>query len=183
MVFWTVCTQNYIAMCNLNCAFQMMVRRCFPVTHLSNHAAKSLYEWPWPLNCDLGGGATCSSTHFRLYTERCICTEAQERELRACLIDRVPQTRATHLLPLWNAKPQIRSLVCTLRNSNITVISLVCTLHNSKLRNLHNYSNCALCCRVKTVDISFYHIDFQYTILSPVGFSISDNGCVYTRLY
>ena len=41
------------------------------------------------------------------------------------------QTQATHLLPLWNAKPQIRSLVCTLRNSNITVTSLKCTLCNS----------------------------------------------------
>ena len=43
-VFWTVCTQNYIAMRNLKCAIQMMVRRCFPVTHLSNYAAKSPYE-------------------------------------------------------------------------------------------------------------------------------------------
>ena len=49
-------------------------------------------------------------------------------ELRACLIHgRVPR----HLLPLWNAKPQIRSLVCTLRNSIITITSLVCTLRNS----------------------------------------------------
>ena len=36
------------------------------------------------------------------------------------------------LLPLWNAKSQIRSLVCTLRNSNIAITSLVCTLRNSK---------------------------------------------------
>ena len=32
----------------------------------------------------------------------------------------------------WNAKSQIRSLVCTLRNSNIAITSLVCTLRNSK---------------------------------------------------
>ena len=43
-VFWTGCMQIYIAMINLNCAIQMMVRRCFLVTHLSNHAAKSPYE-------------------------------------------------------------------------------------------------------------------------------------------
>ena len=30
---------------NLNCAIQVMVRSCFPNTHLSNHAAKLLYEW------------------------------------------------------------------------------------------------------------------------------------------
>ena len=82
-VFFTMCMQNYIAMRNLNCAIQMMVRRCFPVTYLSNHAAKS----PWPLNCDLGGGATWPN-HFRLYTctMHCICTEAQE--MRApCMFD------------------------------------------------------------------------------------------------
>ena len=45
MVFWIVCTPNYIAMCHLKCAIQMTVRRCFPVlTHLSNQAAKSPYE-------------------------------------------------------------------------------------------------------------------------------------------
>ena len=32
----------------------------------------------------------------------------------------------------WNGKSQIRSLVCTLRNSNIAITSLVCTLRNSK---------------------------------------------------
>ena len=32
----------------------------------------------------------------------------------------------------WNAKSQIRSLVCTLRNSNIAITSLVCTLRHSK---------------------------------------------------
>ena len=45
-VFWTVCTPNYIAMRHLKCAFQMTVRRCFLVTHLANHAAKSPYECP-----------------------------------------------------------------------------------------------------------------------------------------
>ena len=45
-VFWTVCMPNYIAMHHLKCAFQMMVRRCFPVTHLANHTAKSPYECP-----------------------------------------------------------------------------------------------------------------------------------------
>ena len=45
-VVWTVCTPNYIAMHHLKCAFQMTVWRCFQVTHLANHAAKSLYECP-----------------------------------------------------------------------------------------------------------------------------------------
>ena len=44
-VFWTVCTPNHVEMRNLKCAFQITVLRCFRVTHLANHAAKSLYEW------------------------------------------------------------------------------------------------------------------------------------------
>ena len=43
-------------------------------------------------------------------------------KLRACLIG----------FSRWNAKSQIRSLMCTLRNSNIAITSLVCTLRNSK---------------------------------------------------
>ena len=82
---------------------------------------------PWPLIRDLGGGAKWSSNHFRLYSARCICTEAQE--MRApCMFDwQGTQT----FFSGWNAKSQIRSLVCTLRNSNIAITSLVCTLHNS----------------------------------------------------
>ena len=41
-----VCTPNYIAMCHLKCAFQMTVRRYFPVMQLANHDAKSPYECP-----------------------------------------------------------------------------------------------------------------------------------------
>ena len=48
MVFWArVIMQVSITKGNLNCTIQMMVQslaRCFPVTHLSNHVAKSLYE-------------------------------------------------------------------------------------------------------------------------------------------
>ena len=64
---------NYIAMRHLKCAFQMTVQRCFQVTHLANHTAKSLYECPdrsiviW--GAELSDQA---SNHFRLYTARCI---------------------------------------------------------------------------------------------------------------
>ena len=93
-----------------------------------------------------GGGAKWPSNHFRLYTARCICTEAQE--MRApCMFDwQGTQT----FFSSWNAKSQIRSLVCTLRNSNIAVASLVCTLHSSKC-NSNDNSNYALCSHVKTV--------------------------------
>ena len=39
-----VCTQISITKAIMNCAIQMMVQRCFTVTHLSNYAAKSPYE-------------------------------------------------------------------------------------------------------------------------------------------
>ena len=44
-VFWTVCTPNHVEICDLRCASQITVQRCFPVTILANHAAKSLCEW------------------------------------------------------------------------------------------------------------------------------------------
>ena len=82
---------------------------------------------PWPLNCDLGGGAKWPSNHFRLYILHVAYTEAQEIQMHVWLAG-YPDI----LLPLWSAKSQIRSLVCTLRNSNIAITSLVCTLRNSK---------------------------------------------------
>ena len=82
-VCWTVCTPNYIAMHHLKCAFQMTVRRCFPVTQIMqrNHCMNALTSKLW-----FGGGAKWPSNHFRLYTACCICTEAQE--MRApCMSD------------------------------------------------------------------------------------------------
>ena len=136
-MFWTLCTPNHIAMRNLKCAFQMTVQRCFPVTHLAKSHSEITVWMPWPLNGVIfffwfffgggGGGAKWPSNHFRLYTARCICTEAQE--MRApCMFD----WQGTQTFSRWNAKSQIRSLVCTLRNSNIAITSLVCTLRNSK---------------------------------------------------
>ena len=92
--------------------------------HCMNALTSELWFFFWG-----GGGAKWTSNHFRLYTVRCICTEAQE--MRApCMFDwQGTQTSFSR----WNAKSQIRSLVCTLvRNSNIAITSLVCTLRNSK---------------------------------------------------
>ena len=134
-------------------------------SYASRKSRSEIAVWmPWPLNYDLRGGAKWPSNHFRLYTARCICTEAQE--MRApCTFDwQLGYTDI--LLPLWNAKSQIRSLVCTLRNSNIAITSLVCTLHNSNititslvctLHNSNDNSNYALCSRVKTVLVKTCH--------------------------
>ena len=86
-----------------------------------NHCMNALTSKSW-----FGGGAKWPSNHLRLYTARCMCTEAQE--MRApCMFD----WQGTQTFSRWNAKSQIWSLVC---NSNITITctSLVCTLRNSK---------------------------------------------------
>ena len=129
--------------------------------------SRGIFQWrisqaakmPWPLDCDLGGGGMWPSNHFLLYTARCICRDAQET-WAPCMFDwQGTQTRATHLLPLWNAKPQIWSLVSILRNSNIAVTSLVCTLRNS---------NCALCSRVKwwhgTYLLRWWHDTYRFCL-------------------
>ena len=56
--------------------------------------------------------------------------EHRKRKLCVCLAG-YPDMNEAFLL-LWNAKPQFRSLVCTLRSSNIAIASLVCKLRNSK---------------------------------------------------
>ena len=114
---------------------------------------------PWLLIRDLGGGAKWPSNHFRLYTARCICTEAQE--MRAmCIFDwQGIQT----FFSRWNAKSQIRSLVCTLRNSNIAITYLVSTLRNS-----NDNSNYTLCSRVKTVSDSLSVQIFQPYSAFPI---------------
>ena len=38
-VFWTVCTQNYIAMCNLKCSIQMMVRTVIWIAQFKSRIA------------------------------------------------------------------------------------------------------------------------------------------------
>ena len=131
MVFWTVCMPNYITMHHLKCAFQMTVRRCFPV-NASRKSHSEITVWmPWPLNCDFGGGAKWPSNHFRLYTARCIYNVYRSSG-NASSVHVWLAGYPDILLPLWNAKSQIRSLVCTLRNSYIAITSLVCTLRNSK---------------------------------------------------
>ena len=57
IVFWPVCTQISITKVNLNCAIQMMVWRCFPVTHRSLKSCSEFAVWMhWPLFVIWGGG-------------------------------------------------------------------------------------------------------------------------------
>ena len=69
--------------------------------------------------------------------------------------------QGTQTFSRWNAKSQIRSLMCTLRNSNIAITSLVCTLRNSKCAFRIKIQN-TLCRRVKTVKVFWTARDFLY---------------------
>ena len=86
---------------------------------------------------------------------RAACVQKHRKcELRACMIGRVPG----HSSPAGMQNPQIWSLVCTLRNSNIAITSLVCTLRNSKCTIQMIIPNYALSSHVKTVLEGFlYH--------------------------
>ena len=122
-VFWTVCTPNYIAMTR----FQMTVRRCFPFTHLSNHAAKSPYECPDLLNCDLGAELRDLLTTSAYNTARCTCYRSflQARlasEPRACLIGRVPKHS-------YASSPRSR-----MQNSKFGLSCVHCIIQNAQFK-------------------------------------------------
>ena len=150
--------------------------------YASRKSRSEITVWmPWPLNRDLGGGggggggrgAKWPSNHFRLYTACCMCTEALEMQA-PCMFDwQGTQT----FLSCWNAKSQIRSLVCTLHNSNIAITSLVCALRNS-----NDNSNYALCSHVKIVKEVFVKMFYWYS--THASLSVYQVSCtMYIHVY
>ena len=98
-------------------------------SYASCKSCSEITAWmSWPLNCDMGAELSDLLTTSAYIPRAAYVQKHRKCELRACLIGRVPR----HSSPLWNAKSQIRSLVCTLHNSNIAITSLVCTLHKSE---------------------------------------------------
>ena len=67
-VFWPVCMQISITKANLNCAIQMMVRRCFPVTHISQIMQRNRHTNALTSKLCFEGRATRPSNHFRQWT-------------------------------------------------------------------------------------------------------------------
>ena len=111
-------------------------------SYASRKSRSEITVWmPWPLNRDLGGGAKWPSNHFRLYTARCIYMYRSTGNASSMHV--FDWQGSQTFFSRWNAKSQIRSLVCTLHNSNIAITSLVCTLRNSrcafriKIQNTH----------------------------------------------
>ena len=106
-------------------SFEMRISNDGPEVFSSYASHKSRSEitvWmPWPLNCDLGGGAMWPSNHFRLYMYRSTGNASSVHVWLAGYPD--------ILLPLWNANSQIRSPGCTLRNSNIAIQMIILITH------------------------------------------------------
>ena len=134
-VFWPVCTQISITKANLYCAIQVMVQRCFPLTHLSNHAAKSRYEcidlkiviWGAEL-CNLLTTSADKPRHHAFSNRNSISNEIA----MSMSVEHRNEPRFFSLL--WNANPQtcqsLLSLVCTLGNSNIAITIRHCNFES-----------------------------------------------------
>ena len=82
-VVWPVCKQISITKANVNCAIQMLVQRCFSVTHLSNHTVKcrmnALTSKLWFFFFFfffLGGGGGAELHDLLLTTSADTCTRA-----------------------------------------------------------------------------------------------------------
>ena len=112
-VFWPVCTEISITKANLNYTIQIL--RCFPVTHLSNQAAKSPYEClDLYIVIFLGGGGgvelrdpLTTSLINRTFSNR----NSISNEIAISMSEEHRNEPRFFSLP-WNA-------LCTLSNSNI----------------------------------------------------------------
>ena len=133
-VFWPKCTQISITKhnFNLNSAIQMMVWSCFPVTLLSNHAAKS----HWPLNCDIGGAELHDllTTSAYMYIPRTHCTCTWNASSVHVWLGGYPDTNyaSSPRSGMLNRKSSFASsLVCTLSNSNTAITILHCNFKSA----------------------------------------------------
>ena len=122
---------NHVAKRNLKCASQITVQRCFPVTILANHAAKSVYEWLDLRIVFWGAELVWPSNHFRLWYN---ALHMQRKcKQHTCVFDwQGTQTQPCLFSSLSKGESHFRSLVCIMRNSKYASTSIMCTLRNSK---------------------------------------------------
>ena len=136
MVFWTVCTPNYIAMHHLKCALEMTVRRCFLVTHLANHTAESPYECP-DLQIMICGVELSDLLTTSAYIPCAAHVQKHRKcELRACLIGRVPRHSSPALSRMLNPKFGLscQSCVhCVIQISQLLLSCVHCIIQISQL--------------------------------------------------
>ena len=133
MVYWTVCTPNYIAMHHLKCALEMTVRRCFLVTHLANHTAKSPYECP-DLQIVICGVELSDLLTTSAYIPCAAHVQKHRKcELRACLIGRVPRHSSPALSRMLNPKFGLSCVHCVIQISQLLLSCVHCVIQISQL--------------------------------------------------
>ena len=117
---------------NLNCATERTLRKCFPVRHLSNHAAKSPYEClNWPLNCDFWGAELLDLLTTSAYIPHAAYVQKhRKRELRACLIGRVPRhdPRIFFRSGMLNCKLGLSCVHCVIQISQLILLCVHCVI-------------------------------------------------------
>ena len=99
-------------------------------SYASRKSCSKITVWmPWPLKCDLRGGAMWPSNHFRLYTACCICTEAHE--IRApCMFDWQGTQTFFSRSGMLNPKFGLSCVHCVIQNVQFKWYALfkLCTL-------------------------------------------------------
>ena len=131
-------------------------------SYASRKSRSKITVWmPWPLNCDLGGVAKWPN-HFHLHIMLHMYRSTGNASSVHVWLAGYPDI----LLLLWNAKSQIRSLVCTLHNSNIAITSLLCTLRNSKCAI--QITHFALVWKQSLKSIGICHINWRKKKILPI---------------
>ena len=115
------------------CAFQMTVRRCFPDTHLANHAAKSPYECP-DLKIVIWGVELSDLLTTSAYIPHAAYVQKHRKcELHACLIGRVPKTFFSRS-GMLNPKFGLSCVHCTIQISQLLLLCVHCIIQNAQFK-------------------------------------------------
>ena len=143
-----MCTPNHVAIRNLRCASQITVQRCFRVTHLANHAAKSLCEWM--TSCVWGADLVWLLTTSAYNTARCTC---KWNVNNTCMFDwQGTQTQRRLFSTLSKGKSQfpivsIACVYCVIQNTQVLRSCVHCVIQNAhfelkfKIRTLPSCEN------------------------------------------
>ena len=104
--------------------------------HISEITQRNRLWMPWSLNCDLAGGATWPSNHFwssaYIPQRAAYVQKHRKRELRACLIGRVPthEPRIFSRSGMLNRKFGLSCVHCVIQISQLLLLC-VCALCSS----------------------------------------------------
>ena len=127
----------------------MTIQRCFPVTYLANHAAKSMYMYECPdLDIVICGAELSDLITTSAYIPHAAydCTERQKRrkcELHACLIGRVPRNSSP--AGMQNPKFGLSWVHCVIQISQLLLSCVHCVIQNAHFELKFKIRNLPLC--------------------------------------